>query len=296
MILTIENKSFALRKNTMAKNLVTTNELSGVRVVGGKSGTKRIGKIRNFVFHPKEKRCIGFMVKRPDLLWMFRRKNKFVSIEGYDMIDGRIVIRNASDALDKAACKSLEVNWDDCVFWVGLPIMTEDGTSFGRVGNITFNALTGSVDAIESDTGATANALLGRKDIPADLIKGFHRGMGVALARSGQEGVNQAEEDIELGALLVSDEVKNITAEGGLAEKAGKTTAVVADKAGKAAAVASDKASKAAKKTGEVVNKGAYATGKQIGKTKGMFSGFKEEYDKARHDGDSKTAIKKKKK
>ena len=40
--------------------------------------------------------------------------------------------------------------------------------------------------------------------------------------------------------------------------------------------------SEAAKKTGEVVNKGAYATGKQIAATKGMFSGFKEEYDKAR--------------
>ena len=30
------------------------------------------------------------------------------------------------------------------------------------------------------------------------------------------------------------------------------------------------------------MNKGAYATGKQIAATKGMFSGFKEEYDKAR--------------
>ena len=30
------------------------------------------------------------------------------------------------------------------------------------------------------------------------------------------------------------------------------------------------------------MNKGAYATGKQIGKATGMFSEFKEEYDKAR--------------
>ena len=30
------------------------------------------------------------------------------------------------------------------------------------------------------------------------------------------------------------------------------------------------------------MNKGAYATGKQIGKATGMFSDFKEEYDKAR--------------
>ena len=70
--------------------------------------------------------------------------------------------------------------------------------------------------------------------------------------------------------------------EGGLAEKAGEATAVVVDKAHTAVDKAKPVASAAAKKTGEVVNKGAYATGKQIAATKGMFSGFKEEYDKAR--------------
>lgn len=39
----------------MASKLITTHELTGVRVVGGKNGTKRIGKVRRFVFHPKEK-------------------------------------------------------------------------------------------------------------------------------------------------------------------------------------------------------------------------------------------------
>ena len=87
----------------MASKLITTHELTGVRVVGGKNGTKRIGKVRRFVFHPKEKRCVGFIVKRPDLLWMFRRKDKFVSIEGYDIVDGRIAIRNVPEATDRAA-------------------------------------------------------------------------------------------------------------------------------------------------------------------------------------------------
>ena len=183
----------------MASKLITTHELTGVRVVGGKNGTKRIGKVRRFVFHPKEKRCVGFIVKRPDLLWMFRRKDKFVSIEGYDIVDGRIAIRNVPEATDRAACKALGVNWDDCVLWVGLPVMTEDGTSLGMVGNVTFNRITGMVDTFDTTV----------------------------------------------------DRAKPVVSE-------------------------------AAKKTGEVVNKGAYATGKQIAATKGMFSGFKEEYDKAR--------------
>ena len=264
----------------MASKLITTQELTGVRVLGGKNGTKRIGKVRRFIFHPKEKRCIGFIVKRPDLLWMFRRKDKFVSIEGYDIVDGRIVVRNAPEATDKAACKALGVNWDDCVLWVGLPVMCEDGTVFGTVGNVTFNRITGTVDSFETDSGATANALLGKRTVPADLIKGFRRGMGVALAQMGDEG--RATDDVVLGAMLVDDAAKDLVAEGGVAEKAGAATAVAVDKVQTTVDKAKPVVSEAARKTGEVVNKGAYATGKQIAATKGMFSGFKEEYDKAR--------------
>ena len=264
----------------MASKLITTHELTGIRVVGGKNGTKRIGKVRRFVFHPKEKRCVGFIVKRPDLLWMFRRKDKFVSIEGYDIVDGRIAIRNVPEATDRAACKALGVNWDDCVLWVGLPVMTEDGTSLGMVGNVTFNRITGMVDTFDTDSGATANALLGKRTIPADLVKGFRRGMGVALAQVGSEG--RETDEVVLGAMLVDDAAKDLVAEGGVAEKAGAVTAVAVDKVHTTVDKAKPVVSEAAKKTGEVVNKGAYATGKQIAATKGMFSGFKEEYDKAR--------------
>lgn len=264
----------------MASKLITTNELTGVRVLGGKTGTKRIGKVRRFVFHPKEKRCVGFIVKRPDLLWMFRRKDKFVSIEGYDLVDGRIVIRNVPEATDRAACKALGVDWDSCVLWIGLPVMTEDGQVFGTVGNVTFNRLTGAIDSFDTDSGATANALLGKRTIPANLIKGFRRGMGVALAQTGAEGAQ--EEHAVLGAILVADEVKQIAAEGGVAEKAGAATAIAVDKVQTTVDKAKPVVSEAAKKTGEVVNKGAYATGRQISKSKTMFSDFKEEYDKAR--------------
>ncbi|MEG0504359.1 MAG: PRC-barrel domain protein, partial [Raoultibacter sp.] len=225
------------------------------------------GKVRRFVFHPKEKRVIGFIVKRPDLLWMFHRKDKFVSIEGYDFVDGRICIRTDAEATDRAACKALGVDWDACVLWIGLPIIAEDGTQLGFVGNVVFNSVTGAVECVESDAGATANALLGKREIPADLIKGFRRGIGVAISQTGHEG--EQTDNVELGAILVSDEALEITAEGGLAEKAGAATAVVADKAGKAV-----------KKTGEAVNQGAKAVGDRVEQTKEGFSGFKEEFKK----------------
>ena len=264
----------------MANKLTTTDELTGVRVIGGKKGTKRIGKVRRFVFHPKEKRVVGFVVKRPDLLWMFRRKDLFVAVSGYEIEDGRIVVSNDPAATNRAACKALGVDWDACVLWVGLPVMTEDGDALGVVGSVTFARKTGVVDSVTTDSGATANALLGKREIPANLVKGFRRGMGAALAQTGAEG--EESEEVVLGAILVAEEARDIAVEGGLAEKAGEATAVVVDKAHTAVDKAKPVASAAAKKTGEVVNKGAYATGKQIAATKGMFSGFKEEYDKAR--------------
>ena len=264
----------------MANKLTTTDELTGVRVIGGKKGTKRIGKVRRFVFHPKEKRVVGFVVKRPDLLWMFRRKDLFVAVSGYEIEDSRIVVSNDPAATNRAACKALGVDWDACVLWVGLPVMTEDGDALGVVGSVTFDRKTGVVDSVTTDSGATANALLGKREIPANLVKGFRRGMGAALAQTGAEG--EESEEVVLGAILVAEEARDIAVEGGLAEKAGEATAVVVDKAHTAVDKAKPVASAAAKKTGEVVNKGAYATGKQIAATKGMFSGFKEEYDKAR--------------
>ena len=254
----------------MASKLITTHELTGTRVLGGKKGTKRIGKIRRFVFHPKEKRVIGFVVKRPDLLWMFHRADVFVPIDGYDLVDGRVIIRPDAAASGKAYCKKEGLNWDDCVLWVGLPVMSEDGESYGIVGNVTFNRFTGTVDCFETDNGATSNALLGKRTIPADIVRGFKHGMGAALANMGAEGMEG--EEVQLGAMLVSPQVANLNSEGGVAEKAGAATAV---------AKAKPVASAAAKKTGEVVNKGAYATGKQISKSKHMFQDFKAEYDKA---------------
>ena len=263
----------------MASKLITTNELTGVRVLGGKKGTKRLGKIRRFVFHPKEKRVIGFVVKRPDLLWMFHRADMFVPIDGYDLVDGRVVIRPEAAVSGKAYCKKEGLSWDDCVLWVGLPVMSEDGESYGLVGNVTFNRITGTVDCFETDNGATSNALLGKRTIPASMVSGFKRGMGAALANMGNEGAEG--EEVQLGAMLVSSEVADLNSEGGVAEKAGAATAVAVDKVHTTVDKAKPVVSKAAAATGEAVNKGAYATGKQISKSKHMFQDFKAEYDKA---------------
>ncbi len=76
------------------------------------------------------------------------------------------------------------------------------------------------VDTFDTDSGATANALLGKRTIPADLVKGFRRGMGAALAQVGSEG--RETDEVVLGAMLVDDAAKDLVAEGGVAEKAAR--------------------------------------------------------------------------
>ncbi|MFR1167038.1 MAG: PRC-barrel domain-containing protein [Adlercreutzia equolifaciens] len=126
-------------------------------------------------------------MKRPDLLWMFRRKDVFVAYNGYDVVDGRIVVSQAPEATGKGACKAMGVNYDDCVLWAGLPVMGEDGTVYGTVGDVSFDPKTGEVRSLTVTQGATANALLGVREIPGHLIRGFKRGIGTALSVNGQD-------------------------------------------------------------------------------------------------------------
>lgn len=259
-----------------------SKELQGLRVVMPKASkkdpdaTKRVGKVRNFVFHPKGKRLVGFLVKRPDVALMFHRKDMFVGVNGFDVVDGRIMVRDADDATDKGACKAMGIDLDECVLWIGLPVMCEDGTSFGLVGSVEFNSQTGEVLTLVVDGGVTANTLLGTRHIPASEIRGFRFGMGAAL---NQYEVD--EEDIIRGAILVNDAVKQLETEGGVADAAGAATAVVVDRAQAVWDSAKPMMSEAAHAAGEAATKGAYATGKQIKKATGMFGAFKEEYEKA---------------
>lgn len=266
-------------RDGMASNLITNDELRGMRVMGGKKGSSRIGKIRRMVFHPRERRVVGFIVKRPDLALMFHRKDLFVSLQGFDFVDGRVVVRQTSDATDKGACKALGIDYDSCVMWEGLPLMTESGEVLGTVGTVTFDRSSGAVSTVLADAGATANTLLGTRVIPVSYIKGFRRGVGVALAQRGHEGDEQDEEEIELGAILVSDKAKKLAAEGSVAEKAGAATAVAVNKVNTAVKPA---VANAAKATTHAVGEGVRAVGKRVEETKGAFGAFKDEYDKAR--------------
>ena len=271
-------------------NLITTKRLIGCRAVEESKG-KRIGKVRHFVFHPSEKRCIGFTVKRPDAALMFHRKDLFVALHGYHFDEGQIIVHSDSQATDKAAIKLLGVDWDACVIWIGMPAITQSGKMIGYVDSVTFDQSSGDVHSISIENGAANDAILGKRSVPANLIKGFRRGIGSALAPAGEYG-GQEDPEAERGAILISDRALDLPVHGGAAATAGRATAIVADKAKKGAARAKDTATihmekakpaaeKAARKTGEAVEAGSFAIGKQLGRASGMFSAFKDEFEKA---------------
>lgn len=252
--------------------LITTKELSGLRVIDGKKG-KRIGKVRRFVFHPSERRCIGLLVKRPDAALMFHRKDLFVALGGFDVVDGQVVVRDDSEATERGAIRALGVDWDACVIWVGMPVVAESGDELGFVDVVAFDRSTGSVDHLTTENGAAEKAILGKRSIPGRLVRGFKRNAG------------DPDNPESPGVILVSDEVFDLPVEGGAAAAAGKATAVAASKAKAGAAKAKPVVQKAAEATGKAVDKGAYAAGKQLGRASGMFAAFKDEYDKAAHGG-----------
>jgi hypothetical protein len=188
------------------------------------------------------------------------------------------------------------------VLWEGLAVITKSGKTLGNVGSAEVDTTTGRVISITLNNGATANTLLGKINVPAELIVGFKRGIGARLAdanprKGGGDEYLDDEDPQNFGAILVDDAAASIAADGGVAAKAGEGAAKVAVKAREAGesakvavAAAEEKAAPTVKAAtaaaGKAVNKGAFATGRQIGRATGMFKGFKENLDKAMKDDD----------
>ncbi len=95
-----------------------------------------------------------------------------------NIVDGAIVVHDAPEATDKGACKALGVNWDDCVLWVGLPVMCQDGTEFGLVGSINYDAQTGAIVSLDVTQGQRPTRCSDSVTFPVSMIKGFRYGMG----------------------------------------------------------------------------------------------------------------------
>lgn len=262
------------------KEVFTTKELSGVSVALAQKPQKVVGKVHSFIFHPTQCRVVGFTVKRPDVALMFHRGEIFVALDAFTIKDGILIVSDERQATDKAACKRLGIDWDSCIIWQGLPLLTAKGKRIGYVGDVSFFLETGEVISLKVDRGKSAELLIGVTELPAEVIKGFTFGAGDAL--------NTLADDQEIkGGIVVFDEALSYSAEGGVAERMGSASAVGMHKVSQAIDKTKPVRQEAAKKTSDAVNRGAFALGHKLSETKGMFSNFKKEYKKARYEEDS---------
>lgn len=240
--------------------MLTTKEVRGVQVrhparegkETSKDGTPRfrrkIGKIFKTVFSPDGLRVVGFIVRRPDLLWMFKRPERFLALDAMDVQDGFIVPAMGGASWDERAIKRLGVDWDSCILWEGIEVKTTDGASLGHVDDISFDERTGDLNSLFLDDGGVARGLVGFVEIPADLMIGYKKGI-----------------------LIVKPEAASLLPTGGLAGKAGEMTAKIGNEAKEGVAAAG-------KAAGKAVDKGTVGIGKAIGRVKRSVTGAVDSY------------------
>ena len=284
-----------------------TNTICGMQVIQAdrKNKLRRIGKVRSFVFYPREKKVAGILVKRPDAALMFHRKDTFVRFGAFTLSEeySGLQIEDVPDATDSRAQRSLGIKLDECVLWWGMPVKNESGENLGYVDNIDFSWKTGAVNSIEVGVGGVAKtALMGKIAVCESDILGFKRTNDSSPSPEAKalmsgveiEDASWEAEDV-CGAILVSDNVRADKADGGIVQRAGRATAKTKYKVRIVSNGAKSKISKAtgisnAKQAGEAVNRASYAAGEKIGKqmedAKGMFKGFKEEFKRAYNSDD----------
>lgn len=190
------------------------------------------------------------MVRQSDIAGMIERPDRFVALDAIGVYEGAIAVDDVKDTYDAAAAKRLDINLDDCIIWVGMDVRTESGNVVGYCSDVEFKPRSGIVQAFYVTAGAASSVLVGDTQVPPTMLRGY-----------------------ENGAMVVSDEVKSLGYSGGAAAKAAEASVVVGDKVKKGAKVLDDKGSVA-------VDKGSRALGKQLGKTRGMFKAFKDEYQR----------------
>lgn len=220
-----------------------------------KDGTPRdprkLGKVHFPVFTPDGLRMVGFMVTPPDVVGMIKQPDRFVAFDALSVYEGVFVVADDKASYDKAAAKRLGIDLDACIIWCGMDVVTESGTRLGYCADADFNPKTGRVKSFFLTAGAAATTLLGNVEMPASYLRGYRD-----------------------GAMIVADEAASLEVSGGMAAKAAEASVVIGDKVKKGARTLDEKGSAA-------VDKGSRALGRQLGKTRGMFTAFKDEFKKA---------------
>ena len=217
----------------------------------GEDKLQKLGKVHFPLCYPGGRKLAGFLVKRPDVVGMVKREDIFVAFDALEIRDDLLCVKDIPAATGDAAIKRLKLEWDICILWTGMDAKTRSGKDLGFIGDLNVNWKTGEVESFHVGDGSVAQSLVGHLDIPTSYLLGYDKGF-----------------------MIVKDEVLQLKLSGGAAGIAGEQYAKAKEEGKKIAAKVDDAGAKA-------LDQGSKDLGKQLGKTKGMFGAFMDEYKKA---------------
>lgn len=265
---------------------------------------KRYGKVHNLVFSPDSRRVVGIMVRRPDVAGMVKQDDRFVPLDCIEFHEGGLLCAGTKESFDEEACKRLDLDLDSCIIWEGADVICASGKFLGYVMDASFDVATGDVDCFCANEGNAAGGLVGYFEIPAAWVVRYDKGRMIVrdaaadlelsggLAAKAGEGYAHAKDEAKKATAKFDDAAAKAVDKGshGLGKMIGKakrkvqeakesydeaagTTVEGPATAGNGVASSSTSADNGAKV--------AHAVGEQLGKTKGMFSGFLREFKEA---------------
>lgn len=257
-----------------------------------------VGQVRQVVFTPRGDRAVGLLVRRPDVAGMVKRDDVFLALDALTVGDYGLVATKGNESFDAAARERLGLDWDTCLLWTGMDAKTTDGKELGWISDVEFYPKTGKVKSFYVGDGSVAKSLVGDVVIPGEMLRGYRDGYllvdpeaaGLALngglaARAG-EGYARAklggkEAVSKAGAAAGSVVEKGAYELGRAIGKAKRAVADDADEAKPTGSTSKSSTSKGTKAKSAKKKGAAYSVGKRIGRTKGMFGAFMDEYRKA---------------
>ena len=261
---------------------------------------------------------VGVMLKRPDIAGMVKQDDHFIPLDALKFVDAGVICRGEKDDFDKDACKRLSLDLDHCIIWGGADVYCESGKFLGYVMDASVDVETGEVDCFCAQEGSAASSLVGTFDIPAAWVVRYDcgrmivkdqaakielsgglagkAGEGYAAAKEGAKqaaskagaaasvavdkgshGLGRVIGKAKVGVQHAMEDFQEASGADGAAQT-GKAAANAA--AGDASAAAGNRVAQA-KVASDNGAKAARVVGEQLGKTKGMFSGFLREFKDA---------------
>ena len=199
--------------------------LQGLEVVGPKGSA--LGRVLRVLCHPADPVVVGFEIQPPNVAMVVSRRPRYIALAGVRVASDHLEVDDPKDWSGDRAAKTLGIDWEQTVIWLGMPVVTESGSALGYVSDATFRLPDARIDRIGLTDGLTSDAAIGTRTVAGEVVTGFAD-----------------------GAVRVSDAAATAEFSGGLAAQAGKGAAV-------AKVVATDAAKRAADLGGSAVKAAA---------------------------------------